>query len=64
MNKCIICREKKDNLSDEHVIPDSIQGYYHIYNVCYDCNLKMGKFVDPKITNHKFIELQRFLLNT
>ena len=59
---CIICRELKKSLqrSDEHVIPDSLNGYYHIYNVCETCNSKMGATVDGVLLNHKLTELYRF----
>ena len=77
MKYCIICRElkdnsndekdvndgKKDDFNDEHVIPDAIQGYYHIRSVCRKCNSFLGANVDNKLTNHKFIELQRYLLH-
>ena len=65
MKICIICRTKKEekNFNDEHVIPDSIQGYYHIYKVCTVCNSKLGTNIDQTLTNHKFIEFQRFLFN-
>lgn len=63
MKTCIICRKEKDDFNDEHVIPDSIQGYYHIYSVCIDCNSKLGTHIDKALINHKFIEFQRHLLN-
>lgn len=63
MKTCIICREEKENFNDEHVIPDSIQGYYHIDKVCTECNSKLGSTIDNTLTNHKFIEFQRHLLN-
>ena len=65
MKECIICRkEKSDNkFNDEHVIPDSIQGYYHINSVCQNCNSKLGTAIDSTITNHNFSKFQRFLLN-
>lgn len=64
MKTCIICRLKKDDnqFNDEHVIPESIGGYYHIYTVCFNCNSKLGSNIDNKLTNHKFIEFQRHLL--
>lgn len=62
MKICIICREEKENFNDEHVIPDSIQGYYHIYSVCVECNSELGAKIDNTLTNHKFIEFQRNLL--
>ncbi|WP_173477423.1 HNH endonuclease [Pseudomonas chlororaphis] len=58
--KCIICRENKEKFTDEHVIPDSLGGYYHTYNVCVDCNSSMGKKVDAPLVNHKLSELYRF----
>lgn len=63
--KCIICRNEKneDLFSDEHVIPDSLGGYYHIYNVCVDCNSSMGKNIDAPLVNHKLSELYRFSQN-
>ena len=65
MKKCIICREEKEQkeFSDEHVIPDSISGYYHIYTVCKTCNSKMGSKVDSKLVNHYFTSFLRYELN-
>ncbi|RBH57339.1 MULTISPECIES: HNH endonuclease [Pseudomonas] len=62
MKKCIICRNDKDesDFNDEHVIPDSLGGYYHIDTVCIDCNSRMGKEVDAPLVNHKLSELYRF----
>lgn len=57
---CIICRKDKEDMSDEHVIPDSMGGFYHIFNVCKTCNSKMGEKVDSPLVNHKLTELYRF----
>lgn len=57
---CIICREDNKELSDEHVIPESIGGYYHIYNVCKSCNSKLGDHVDKYLLNHWFIKASRY----
>jgi len=57
---CIICREDKEDMSDEHVIPDSLGGFYHIFNVCKTCNSRMGEKVDSPLVNHKLSELYRF----
>ncbi|ALO44909.1 HNH endonuclease [Pseudohongiella spirulinae] len=62
MKNCIICREKTDDFSDEHVIPDSLGGYYHIYTVCKQCNSDLGSKVDSDLVNHKFSDFQRFLM--
>lgn len=60
--ECIICREVKafTDRSDEHVIPDSLNGYYHIFNVCLPCNANMGSKVDSKLLDYKLTELHRF----
>lgn len=58
--QCIICREDKEEMSDEHVIPSSLGGFYHIFNVCKTCNSKMGEVVDSPLVNHKLTELYRF----
>jgi hypothetical protein len=65
MPNCIICRKNKSNdeFNDEHVIQDSIGGYYHINSVCKKCNSNLGTDIDSTLTNHKFSEFQRFLLN-
>ena len=56
---CIICHQDNQELSDEHVIPEAIGGYYHIYNVCKDCNSKLGDHVDNLLLNHWFIKAAR-----
>ena len=63
MTRCIICRQEfnEEKLSDEHVIPDSLGGYYHIYSVCDNCNKNLGTIIDPKLISHKIMELCRFL---
>lgn len=63
--KCIICRKEKlkNEFSDEHVIPDSIGGVYHIYNVCKKCNSYLGSNVDNKLVNHYFTSFMRYDLN-
>ena len=61
MEICIICRELKDKMTDEHVIPESINGYYHIYKVCKSCNSILGEKVDSKLVNHKFIQFERHI---
>ncbi|WP_263675825.1 HNH endonuclease [Aeromonas hydrophila] len=57
---CIICRKDKEDMSDEHVIPDSLGGFYHIFTVCKTCNSQMGEKVDSPLVNHKLTELYRF----
>jgi len=47
-------------MSDEHVIPDSLGGYYHIKSVCKQCNSELGKNVDSPLVNHNLSDLYRF----
>lgn len=56
---CIICHRDGVELSDEHVIPDAIGGYYHIYSVCKECNSHLGDNVDIHLVNHWFIKASR-----
>lgn len=53
--KCIICNEFKNNLSEEHIIPDAIGGNIKIKCVCKDCNSKLGSKVDSLLTDDPFI---------
>jgi hypothetical protein len=59
MNQCIICRKETTQFSDEHVIPDSLKGYYHIHTVCKACNNHLGAKVDSKLVNHTFMDFTR-----
>lgn len=61
IKECIICRKGVVDFSDEHVIPQSLGGYYHIYTVCKKCNSDLGSYVDSKLVNHKLSELYRFV---
>lgn len=53
---CIICHRDNVVLSDEHIIPDSIGGYIHCFNVCKDCNSQLGDHVDKHLMSHFFIQ--------
>lgn len=57
---CIICHQDDVELSDEHVIPDAIGGYYHIYNVCKECNSKLGESVDIHLLKHWLTNAARY----
>lgn len=56
LGHCIICHRDNVEMSDEHVIPDAIGGYYHIYKVCKDCNSKLGDNVDSQLLKHWVIK--------
>ena len=57
---CIICRKDEQEMSDEHVIPEAIGGYYHIYSVCKTCNSRLGDHIDKLLLNHWFIKASRY----
>lgn len=57
---CIICHQKDVPPSDEHIIPKSIGGYMHSWNVCKQCNSKFGNKVDTKLVNHSLIKWDRY----
>lgn len=56
---CIICHKDNVELTDEHVIPDVLGGYYHIYSVCKTCNSKLGENVDIKLSGHWLMQGER-----
>lgn len=60
IGKCILCRKEGKGLSDEHVIPDAIGGYYHIYSVCKECNSKLGYAVDKHLLNNWLTICKRY----
>lgn len=57
---CIICHQKDVPSSDEHIIPKSIGGYMHSWNVCKECNSRFGNNVDTKLVNHSLIKWDRY----
>lgn len=58
---CIICHKDNVEMTDEHVIPDALGGYYHIYCVCKACNSKLGDNVDVKLINHWIMKGERLV---
>lgn len=61
--KCIICKENKDKLTEEHIFPDSIGGTLTVFNVCKSCNDLLGHSVDHHLVDHLLIQFQRLELN-
>lgn len=57
---CIICRKKGVKSSDEHIIPKSLGGLLHTWDVCKDCNSQFGRLVDEKLINHIFSRFERY----
>lgn len=59
--QCIICRKENVELTDEHIIPDSIGGLIHSYRVCKVCNSELGQHVDNLLVNNFLVKFHRFL---
>lgn len=57
---CIICHEQGVEASDEHIIPKSIGGYLHTWNVCKTCNSILGDHVDDALVNQKLVQFERY----
>lgn len=57
--QCIFCLKEKVS-SKEHVFPDSLGGLLIIYDVCKDCNDKLGEKVDYHLVDHGLMQLARF----
>lgn len=59
---CIICLEEKEG-SLEHVFPDALGGVLTFWDVCVDCNSKLGRKVDAPLINNLLMELHRLAHN-
>ena len=60
--KCIICDELKDAslFNEEHIIPESLgNSKLKIYDVCAECNSRLGSKVDCALTNNFLSEIYR-----
>lgn len=57
---CIICHNKGVVASDEHIIPKSIGGYLHTWNVCKTCNSIFGDHVDKLLVNQHLVQHMRY----
>lgn len=51
---CIFCQEEREP-SKEHIIPETLGGSVVIFNVCEDCNSKLGSKVDSALHKHRHI---------
>lgn len=63
LESCIFCNSK-DNLTNEHIIPETISkknNHLVISFVCKDCNNKLGAYVDGPFINDTMINLHRIL---
>lgn len=56
--KCIICNQEKedDELSIEHVIPESAGSSFTINCVCKECNNRLGQTIDKKFLDNKLVK--------
>ena len=58
--KCIICKEERNDATEEHIVPKGIGGSLVTYRVCKECNDKLGRRVDSELVNDWFMELKKF----
>lgn len=58
--RCIICRQDNVVLSDEHIIPKSLGGVSHCYQVCKDCNSILGDHVDVGLVESPLTRYERY----
>lgn len=56
---CIFCKKEYDNLSVEHVIPESIGGKLTYKCVCSSCNSKLGSTIDSLLCKEDVVLLLR-----
>lgn len=56
--KCLFCKTEINNInkSDEHIIPKFLGGNYVIYNVCKNCNSKMGECFERELSQNMVIK--------
>ncbi|ABS22270.1 HNH endonuclease [Bacillus cytotoxicus] len=53
MAQCIICRKETKELSEQHVIPEILCGYYFTNSVCDSCHEHLTIHVDRPLIRHK-----------
>ncbi|MDM5332900.1 HNH endonuclease [Ureibacillus composti] len=58
--RCIFCLKENIKGSEEHIFPDSLGGLLVIYDVCKDCNDKLGRKVDSHLVNNGLMQFARF----
>ena len=59
MSICIICKLEKE-LTDEHIVPEFMGGGLVVRNVCGECNSKMGKGFEGRLSNNFIYKGARF----
>lgn len=56
--KCLFCKTEINNTNNsiEHIIPKFLGGNYVIYNVCKDCNSKIGEDFERELSQNTVIK--------
>ncbi len=60
--KCVVCLNNEE-LSEEHIIPESVGGLLTINDVCRKCNQRFAKNIDEPFSKSDFISLYRMSAN-
>lgn len=56
MTQCIICRTETKELSEQHVIPEILCGYYFTNSICDTCHEQITTNIDRPLIRHKLIQ--------
>ena len=56
MTQCIICRKETKELSEQHVIPEILCGYYVTKSICDTCYEHLTTNVDRPLIRHKLVQ--------
>ncbi|MBO1625699.1 HNH endonuclease [Bacillus arachidis] len=56
MTQCIICRKETKELSEQHVVPEILCGYYFTNLICDTCYEHLTTNVDRPLIRHKLIQ--------
>lgn len=57
---CIICLGENENpLTDEHIVPEFIDGNIVDKNVCKTCNCNLGSGFEGRLANNFYFQLAR-----
>lgn len=61
MKKCILCEtSKEDNeFNREHVVPKQLGGSFTVFNLCKDCNTKLGDELDKKVAENLLFKIYK-----
>lgn len=63
MRQCLICRNIKEEFTNEHMFPEVIGGGFILTGVCKACNTALGKNIDAPFVSHRVVGVYRKLFD-